>query len=177
MISVDYVRQMAAYNQWMNDKLYAAAASLPPALLDAADGSFFGSISGTLHHLLVGDTIWLQRFAAHPAAFAALQPLLAEPAPPRLDSRVADDLPALRVRRQQLDAIITQWSAALTPAALSLPLSYRNMRGETHSKPFAALIVHFFNHQSHHRGQASTQLYRQGADIGVTDLLALLPDC
>ena len=33
MIGVDYVWQMAAYNQWMNDKLYAAAASLPPALI------------------------------------------------------------------------------------------------------------------------------------------------
>jgi uncharacterized damage-inducible protein DinB len=36
--------------------------------------------------------------------------------------------------------------------------------------------VHLFNHQTHHRGQASTLLSQAGVDIGETDLLALIAD-
>ena len=55
-------------------------------------------------------------------------------------------------------------------------MNYVNMKGETHSKPLGALLMHFFNHQTHHRGQATTLLSQAGVDVGITDLLALLPD-
>jgi len=41
---------------------------------------------------------------------------------------------------------------------------------------YSSLILHFFNHQAHHRGQASTLFSQAGVDIGVTDLLALIPE-
>lgn len=66
---------MAAYNRWMNDKVYAAAAQLPHEAIAADRGAFFGSILGTLNHLLVADQVWLHRFAAHPSRFAALDPI------------------------------------------------------------------------------------------------------
>ena len=62
----------AEYNRWMNDRLYAAAATLEPAALTADKGAFFGSILGTLNHIAVADTIWLHRFAQHEAAFPVL---------------------------------------------------------------------------------------------------------
>ena len=51
---------LAAYNQWMNRKLYNAAAVLPDEALMQHRGAFFGSLFGTLSHLVVADTIWLQ---------------------------------------------------------------------------------------------------------------------
>jgi len=44
----------------------------------------------------------------------------------------------------------------------------------TADKPFFSLLVHFFNHQTHHRGQATTLLSQAGLDVGTTDLLALI---
>ncbi len=47
---------------------------------------------------------------------------------------------------------------------------------EAAARNFFSLVMHFFNHQAHHRGQVTTLLSQTGIDIGVTDLLALIPD-
>lgn len=173
MINCDYVRHMARYNRWMNDKLYAVAGTLPQAELDAERGAFFGSISGTLNHLLVADTIWLKRLAAHPAGFACLAPLRDIAMPVRLDLPLADGFGALHTRRRELDALIVQWSLELTPAALGKVLDYHNMRGEAQSRPLPEVLMHLFNHQTHHRGQVTTLLAQLGLDVGATDLIAM----
>ncbi len=167
---------MAAYNRAMNEKVYAAAARLPAAQLQADRGAFFGSVIGTLNHLLVGDTIWLQRFATHPAGHSALAPLRAAPAGWALDSIVEAELAPLAQRRAALDAIIADWAAQLVEADLDHLLAYRNTKGVPAQRQMGSLVQHFFNHQTHHRGQASTLLSQAGQDIGVTDLLALIPD-
>lgn len=61
---------MAFYNQWMNAKVYDAASKLTAAELNEERGAFFGSIFGTLNHIVVADTIWLKRFATHPSSTA-----------------------------------------------------------------------------------------------------------
>ena len=68
---------LAADNQWMNRKLYNAAAVLPDEALMQHRGAFFGSLFGTLSHLVVADTLWLQRLAQHPPGFATLQAVAA----------------------------------------------------------------------------------------------------
>lgn len=167
---------LGEYNEWMNAKLYGAAAALPAAALNADRGAFFGSITGTLNHIVAGDTIWLRRFAMHPARFDALQPLLALPAPAGLAAIHSSDLAELHAHRTMLDATIRQWVAALADADLDHVLEYKNTKGVAAQKRFGSLVLHFFNHQTHHRGQASTLLSQAGVEIGVTDLLALIPD-
>lgn len=167
---------LAQYNEWMNAKLYDAAGLLAPDALAADRGAFFGSIIGTLNHIVAGDTIWLQRFAMHPARFDALQPLLEQPAPDALTAIYSNDLAELAARRKVLDAMIGQWVAALADADLEHVLAYKNTKGVPSQKRFGSLVLHFFNHQTHHRGQASTLLSQAGVDIGVTDLLVLIPN-
>jgi hypothetical protein len=53
---------------------------------------------------------------------------------------------------------------------LAQPLCYRNARGECR-KHSGSLLLHFFNHQTHHRGRATTLMSQSDVDIGVTDLL------
>lgn len=166
---------MADYNRWMNDRLFAAAAQLDDATLIADKGAFFGSILATLNHIAVADTIWLHRFARHRAAFAALRAISAFPQPSSLSQSLAPDLPSLGRYRQQLDELIVCWVAELKPEHLSDDLAYGTMAGVRSSRRFGALLQHFFNHQTHHRGQASTLLMQSGVDVGVTDLLALIP--
>src|SRR3546814_20069566 len=90
----------------MNERLYAAAGTLPAEELARDRGAFFGSIVGTLNHLVVADTIWLQRFAKLPAPQAALDPVRALPAPGRLDDMPFPEFDALAAHRRWLDAII-----------------------------------------------------------------------
>ncbi len=167
---------MAQYNEWMNDKLYAAAAQLAPEQLMEDKGAFFGSLIGTLNHIVAGDTIWLRRFATHPAAFPALLPVLELPAPSGLTATFSNDLAALAAHRSWLDGIITQWVGQLDDGALQHVLHYKSTKGVASNKRFASLVLHFFNHQTHHRGQASTLLSQAGIDIGVTDLLMCIPN-
>ena len=167
---------MAEYNAWMNAKLYAVAAKLPAAELAKDRGAFFSSILGTLNHLVVADTLWLKRFAAHPSHPAALEPVRAMPHPAALNAILFTDLAALKARRDLLDAAIKAWAAALTQADLDHVLHYANTRGVKAQKRIGTLLAHFFNHQTHHRGQCTTLLFQAGEDVGVTDLLALSPD-
>ena len=167
---------LARYNAEMNQKLYAAAAQLPAGEFTADRKAFFGSLAGTLNHLLSGDTIWLKRFSTHPAQFPALQATQALAQPSGLTHSFGDDLPTLRAYRATLDAIITEWMPQIGDADLAHTFEYRSTRGDVYRKEFGMLLLHFFNHQTHHRGQASTLLTQAGVDVGVTDLLLWVPD-
>lgn len=176
MITPHYVSMMASYNQWMNDKLYAAASNLSADALTAGRGAFFGSIIGTLNHIVVADTLWLKRFTAHPSPFESLDAIRALDRPAALDQILFTDIQPLSAHRTMIDLTILAWARELGAADLETAIVYRNMKGVAKRKPLAALLVHFFNHQTHHRGQATTLLTQAGQDVGVTDVLALMPD-
>ena len=167
---------LARYNQWMNEKLYAAASRLPETEVYAERGAFFGSLAGTLSHLLLGDTIWLQRFAAHPVRYAALDGIRTLPSPSALADPAPPPLAQLWERRQTLDAALCAWILELREEHLDQILRYRRLNGETYAKRLGSVLLHFFNHQTHHRGQATTLLSQAGVDIGPTDLLVLIDD-
>ena len=167
---------LASYNQWMNSKVYEAAGQLPATDLAQDRGAFFGSILGTLNHIVVGDTIWLKRFATHPSCLISLQKLADLPNPTSLDQIIFDDLSRLHERRKWLDEKIIHWIGELSDDDMTYVLSYRTMKGAFANKRYSNLLLHFFNHQTHHRGQVSTLLTQAGVDIGATDLLLLVPD-
>ena len=171
---IEHIALMATYNQWMNRKVYDAAAALTHAQLTLDRQAFFGSILGTLNHLMLGDTVWLKRFAEHPANFAALAPLNGVATPSDLEQVAFPSLSELAAHRAWLDQLIIDWANSLHESHLDQRLRYHNMRGVAAEKPFFGLLVHFFNHQTHHRGQVTTLLSQAGVDVGVTDLLALI---
>lgn len=171
-----HVVLLASYNAWMNAKLYEAAEKLSPQELAVDRKAFFGSLLGTLNHIVVADTIWLKRFARHPANHVALDPIRQMPTPGSLNQVLFADLGALGQHRKRLDDIIQQWAASLTAEDLEHVLHYANMKGVVMQKRFSSLVFHFFNHQTHHRGQATTLLYQAGQDVGVTDMLAVIPN-
>lgn len=167
---------MARYNRWMNQRMYEAAFRLPDEDLMKDRGAFFGSIFHTLNHIAVGDTIWLHRFAQQAQASALRTALRPFAQPGSLRQELAASLAELQRYRGELDQIILQWADTLTAAQLASPLHYRNTAGQAQTRHFGHLVQHFFNHQTHHRGQASTLLFQAGIDVGVTDLLAVMPD-
>ncbi|HEY8095689.1 MAG TPA: DinB family protein [Methylobacter sp.] len=167
---LEHLRLLSRYNQWMNDKLYNTAAQLPTDELVRDRGAFFGSLLGTLNHIMVADIIWLQRFSEHPAQHPALDQIRAVTKPQAL----LDDFAALSEERRNMDTTIINWCEQLSVSDLDHKLTYRNMKGEASVKNFASLMLHFFNHQTHHRGQATTLLSQQGLDVGVTDLVTLI---
>ncbi len=170
---------MADYNQRMNGQVYDACARLNADQLSEDRGAFFGSILGTLNHILVGDLLWLARFKLHSDRYHSLTVLgtLAKPAPGKLDDILYVDLLSLKNARNAVDNTIKQWlSEEVSVEDFNRTLVYANSKGEVSERLFGELVSHFFNHQTHHRGQVSTLLSQQNIDIGVTDMLIDIPD-
>lgn len=140
-------RMFAGYNAWCNARLYAAAAAVPDADYRADRGVFFKSLHGTLNHLLIGDRIWMRRFTGVGAM------------PPSLDAILYDDFEELRAARRSQDTLIVRYIERLTEADLAGSIRYRTVvNPQTIEQPLAPALDHFFNHQTHHRGQAHALL-------------------
>ncbi|MCX7378840.1 MAG: DinB family protein [Alphaproteobacteria bacterium] len=161
MITPAYVRTMAAYNAEMNRRWYAAADSLTDAQRREDRGAFFGSIHGTLCHLVWGDSTWMARFAGWP-----------RPAVPQGDSPgMIADWEVLKATRFDLDARLIGWAGTVTQEWLDEDLAW--FSGSIQKDlvmPKGLLVTHMFNHQTHHRGQAHAILTSFGAKTGDTDL-------
>lgn len=139
---IDHFRQLAAYNRWANSRLYAAALDLSDQAYRLHIGVFFGSLHGTLNHLLLTDRLWLKRLTGkgdHPN---------------RLDEILYDNRKELTRARIAEDYRIIALIDTYDDAKLSFPLSYRTTSGMPHSQPLADILLHLFNHQTHHRGHA-----------------------
>ena len=78
-MSLTHFRTMARYNAWMNGKVYQASRALSDDARKENRGAFFGSLHATLNHILLGDLVWLHRFAAAEWDFPALEGLSFEP--------------------------------------------------------------------------------------------------
>lgn len=176
MTLLNHLRLMAQYNQWMNQSLYSAAAQLSEAKLKEDKQAFFGSVFGTLNHIMVADIIWLKRFAKHPTNHLSLELVRLIETPKALNQILDNSFEKLQQQRLKLDKMIISWCNELTESDLSYPLQYNRMNGEPNLKVYGSLMLHFFNHQTHHRGQLTALLSQEGIDVGVTDLLMLIPN-
>ncbi len=168
--------RLAEYNEWINSSLFEKAKSLSPDELNRDLGAFFGSVLGTLNHLMVWDVTWLQRFSKHTIPFDSLNPILAYPSPTSHRDILYADLDELRIARKDIDGVLSKFIAETTNAQYLQSFSYSVASGQRFHKNFGGMIQHLFNHQTHHRGQITALLHQLGVDPGVTDLLAMLPD-
>ena len=153
---------LAQYNAWMNDKLYAACAALSDDERKRDRGAFFGSIHRTLNHILLADSIWMGRFEGKPFAFGGL------------DQELYASFDELRANRTEMEERIERWARGLTDAALAAKIEFTSaITKRTHAPTLWTVVLHFFNHQTHHRGQLTTLLSQAGVDYGTTDLFLL----
>lgn len=171
-----YFSQLASYNQWMNAKLYKAAAGLPEEALREDRGAFFGSVFGTLNHIAIGDILWFQRIARYWPDLASLKCVEQLPPPTFPNTPLRATLPELAGLRGMLDEAIIAFCAEVTPARLGEAFEWTSTKGIGSRKLLGDVLLHVFNHQTHHRGQATTLFSQMGVDVGATDLLLLLPD-
>ena len=149
---------LARYNALANQRLYEACARLSDGERKRRRPAFFGSIHGTLNHLMVGDRIWLARFAGE------------EIPSTNLDAILYEDFEELWRARRAEDARIEAFAAGVDAEFLSGVVRYVNNEGRTLEDPVDLLVAHFFNHQTHHRGQVHDMLTQTEVPPPVLDL-------
>ena len=161
MIGPAYLQRMARYNRWQNGSVFGAADTLSDSARREDRGAFFGSIHGTLSHLLWGDTIWMSRFDGG--------------APPEVSLAESADWVTgwddLKSRRAATDDRIVNWADAADPAETEGELSwFSGAIGRQITRPKAVCLIQLFNHQTHHRGQVHAMLTAAGARPDDTDV-------
>ncbi len=174
MESLTVLRELARYNTWMNRRIYDCASALSDEQRKRDLGAFFRSIHGTLNHLLLTDRVQLGRFIGADRT-RSLDPQGREIPIHSLDQELYADFNTLRREREKTDALIEQWIAnEITPAFLARTLEYHAMSAPgDYTVPMWVAVFHFFNHQTHHRGQVTALLVQLGRDPGVTDFMAM----
>ena len=156
----DHLCRMARYNRWANDRLHAAIEQLPRNVYHQPRQAFFGSIHGTLNHLLVGDEVWLSRFERQPTPDV------------KLDDQPFSDLKALRAARSAMDERIIALADSYDAAEIGQTIRYRMITlPDEIEMPLAICWMHLFNHQTHHRGQIHDQLSQTDVPPPSIDLI------
>jgi uncharacterized damage-inducible protein DinB len=158
----EYFLTLAHYNAWANQRLYDACAHLSEAEYLKPRQAFFGSIHGTLNHLLVGDRIWLARIERKKRPKVTLDQIL------------YGDLVALRVARQAEDEHLVNVVAGISKRALDQKIAYVNMAGQRQQTQLRLVLGHLFNHQTHHRAQVHGLLSQTTVAPPPLDLILYL---
>jgi uncharacterized damage-inducible protein DinB len=141
-MSPSQFQQLAEYNRWANARLYGAALDLSDQAYRLYIGVFFGSLHGTLNHLLLTDRLFLKRLTGEGEH------------PNQLNAIVYDDRTELTRARIAEDNRLIEVVKAYDEAALAGLHGYRTTSGMPQSQVLADILLHLFNHQTHHRGQA-----------------------
>jgi uncharacterized damage-inducible protein DinB len=166
MITPPYVRTMAAYNSEMNRRLYAAASRLSDAERKTPRGAFWGSLHGTLVHILWADGQWMSRFDGWQRPTA----------PIKESANMLEDYAELCAARAKADAGIERWAAKVDEAWLNRDMTWFSGAAQREvTSPNRLLVTHFFNHQTHHRGQAHALITAAGETTDDTDLFLVVP--
>ncbi|KQW30981.1 diguanylate cyclase [Rhizobium sp. Root274] len=160
---MENLKMMAAYNRWANGLVYDAAGALSEEELHCDTGAFFGSIFGTLSHLLTADRIWLNRFTGQ------------GPRPSALNECPCASFAELREARAEEDGRIIAYVENLTAAQLEGQISYTPLTSsERIQQRLSPALSHMFNHQTHHRGQVHAGLTGMGKPSLAIDLIYFL---
>ena len=169
MIDPRYVQTMARYNSWQNKQLMPEleAMTFEDVFLDR--GGFFGSILATAIHLLWGDLMWMSRF----------DPSVDAPEAGLVDSvYLHPTVSSWSADRFRTDGKIRFWADGVRTLHLKGDLTwFSGAAGRQITAPMASTVVHFFNHQTHHRGQIHAMLTAAGRQAPVSDLFLMPEEC
>ncbi len=141
-----YFLAMARNNAWANHRLLKACAQLSPAEFAAERTSFFPSLVATLNHILVVDWFYVDALEGGKLGPKAWENEVPHP-----------DFPAYRAAQAAVDQRLIKFCDTLDNAMLALPV---HMRRASYVQVDRAdrILLHVFEHQIHHRGQAHAML-------------------
>ena len=155
---LSHFRMLARYNTIANQRLYAKCAELSDIEYRKHRAGSFGSVHALLNHILLGDRIWISRFEG------------AGRVTPPLGTVLYDEFAALRSARVEEDARIETFFAGMGADDFDRPLCYTNNQGKDCADSAPMAISHFFNHQTHHRGQVHVMLSQTPVSPPALDL-------
>jgi uncharacterized damage-inducible protein DinB len=141
-----HFQMLARYNRIANERLYECCARLDDVEYRRQRPGSFGTIHALLNHLVLSDRIWMSRFR-HEGRLT-----------PALSTIIFESFAELRSAREKEDVEMESFFGGVDLGFLERELTYFNsQKRECHDSTSMA-VSHFFNHQTHHRGQIHVML-------------------
>lgn len=162
----------AESNRRVNRALLDLLATDGGRLYGRGSPGYYRSIKDILYHVLDVDLSWLSDL--RPVAdsriygdrlFEGLSEVVA-PNPYRT-------LAEFDAARSHLDDLIVEFCAGLSPAQLAAKIPYRSREGKEGGRPVWQVLLHVFNHQTHHRGQISQLLDEAGVENDFSNIIRI----
>jgi uncharacterized damage-inducible protein DinB len=144
-VNVEEVRELFDYNAWANRRMFDALAQLPAEQYTRDLKSSFGSIHGTLCHIVWAEQLWLHRWLGK-----------APPGSPQ--GRDLAGLADARARWEEIDAARAVFIGGFTEARLQEGVTIQPSSGGAYTHSFRQMVLHTVDHSSYHRGQVVTML-------------------
>jgi uncharacterized damage-inducible protein DinB len=171
-MDIKTIRLLARYNQETNGKMNGFIAQLDEAEWRHEFPAFFPSIFAMCNHLYIADFNWLKRFSGlrefdyiTDAVFAGELSFTAD---------AFETRPEYFSKREYLDRLITAFTDEITRDDLKIDLNYTDTRGTEHTRNFGGMVLHVFNHQTHHRAMISVYLEMLGIENDYSNLAQLV---
>lgn len=158
-LSLGDLKTLYAFNAWARKRILDAVAQLDEGAYRKDLGNSFGSVHGTVVHILGAEEAWLRRW--HGMSPTAL-----------LSPDTFASFTEVRRHWDALEADYQRFLAGLTEQDVQRVFHYRDLRGNAYATPLWQMMQHVVNHSSYHRGQVTTLLRQLGAKPVATDLIA-----
>ncbi len=156
------IQELFNYNVWANNRVLDAAATLTPDQFTEPVPISFGSLRGTLVHLLSAEWTWRMRCSAGISPDALL------------DEASFPTFATLQARFVLETAQLRRFVAGLDDTALDRRVRYTNTKGAPFETPLWQILLHVVNHSTQFRSEAGVVLTTFGASPGDLDLIAFL---
>lgn len=149
-------RQLLLYTLWADRTCLDAARGLDPEALTREAGVSFGSLLGTLCHILGSQRRWLARFTCQQAT---------------ADDPDFPDLESLASAWSETAAELEFFLASLTEEQLLAEITWVDTEGPVYTRPLWQPVCHMVNHSTYHRGQVISLMRQLGYEPPETDLI------
>jgi uncharacterized damage-inducible protein DinB len=163
---------LARYNRGVNRSIIELIEPLSEEKIMTKTKAFFPSIFETLLHLFFSDLFWLKRFRevfveSNALSVSKLVTLDGK----NLRKKFEGDYTKLFQRRKQADEVIIQFIEEIDERSLKSVITYKNFKGDEMEEALWKILLHWFNHQTHHRGQISVLLDMIGVNNDYSSIL------
>jgi len=163
---------LAKYNSSVDQSVIEILSPLSEEKIMTKTKAFFPSIYETSFHIFFSDLFWLKRFRdvfkeSNALTGSKLMALDGK----SLRKEIEADYTKLFEYRKQIDKVILQFIEELDENKLKSVFKYKNFKGEDMEGTLWKILLQWFNHQTHHRGQISVLLDMLGVTNDYSSML------
>jgi len=168
----DTFKLLAKYNSYVNVEMNKHISQLNKDEWEKVFDGFYKNIKALCNHIYITDFNWLKRFAILRSFCYLKNPVLSGSY--SWESNVFDSVSDYLKKRNELDQLINSLIDEIGQDDLNKSMEYKNWKGETAKHNIAGILMHIFNHQTHHRGMISLYLEFVGKENDFSGLMKLV---